>query len=142
MNPLARLREYREEVRATQDMKLGWEEFPPLPESSTSDEVLEYLGGCRLASVAVDADRITTVALRDHTGGTWLFRFEGVELFCDTSHDVANKLEGDQGIWDLQASEPFTRDGRLVRLFMLEGNVSLSIYAPSVVIVNGVLGDV
>lgn len=121
-----------------QDMQLGWDAFPPVLESANHDDIFDDLGKCRLMSVTVDAvDRLTTIALRDQGGEAWLFSFEGADLFCDTSRTLADQVDGDLGIWHLDASETFTRAGRQVRLFQLEGNVNLSIFASSVKVARG-----
>ena len=116
-------------------MQLGWDEFPRLSLPADADDIYDHLGQCRLEAVSVEpVARTVTVTLRDHESTEWRFTFGEVEMFCDASRKLADEVDGDLGIWSLEASSPFPRGGRQVRLFMLEGNVNLSLYAPSVVV--------
>ena len=131
---LGRLHERWDEVRQSRHLQLGWDEFPPqLIAASTDDEIYHYLGRCRLRTVVVEAtDRTVAVSLEDPAGAIWQFSFAEADLFCEASRKPADQVDGDLGIWSLEASPPFLKGGRNVRIFLLEGNVSLSIYAAAV----------
>ena len=133
---LGRLRERWDEARRSRDLQLGWDDFPPeLTAASTDDEIYDYLGRCRLRSVVVEAaDRTVAVTLEDPAGAVWRFLFAEADVFCETSRERADQVGGDLGIWSLEASPAFLHGGRSVRLFLLEGNVPVSIYAGALTI--------
>ena len=120
---------------------LAWDSFPPLPDAASETEVQNYLDGCSVAGVVVDADSQVTVRLLDPEQQMWTFNFGqaglSVSLWPDpnTSSDGSSVTTGDweTGIFYLSTSSGMADGGRL--LYEVESKVSLIIEADSVFVI-------
>lgn len=121
---------------------MTWGTFPPAVAGDTADELFDYLDRCQFIRFVVEADNSVVVTLHDADQQPWTFRFGGAETYCQVD-GRRDKGAGPPipGIWDLARSPAHLRDGRSVRLYRLESETSLSIYAEALEVAAPITTD-
>jgi hypothetical protein len=109
---------------------LGWGDFPPLPDSASEVEVLDYLDRC-FAHAALDGENQLTVTIRDPEQAEWIIRFPRASLSVARWPDNTVSEDWASGIQDLSTSTSRTRQGLTRRLYEMQSKVNMIVEAES-----------